>query len=153
METTIRFANIEDEEQLRDLLVSYDMDLAGEIEEHVVAECGNEIIAGGMLSQIDHDLYHLEVLAVNDQWQRTGAGRLLLSRMVKYPWVYCHTVSPDDQTYVVTTVARGDAVPFYKNCGFEPCSFDELTVPYNEQCNECPSRENCQPVPMIFRRG
>jgi len=152
METTIRFACIEDEEQLKALLVGYGMDLAGEIDEHVVAQHGDQIIAGGMLSPIDDDLYHLEVFAVSDQWQRTGAGRLLLSAMIEAPWIYCRGSSPGE-IYSITTVARGDAVPFYSSCGFKPCSFLELTTPYDEQCDICPDRENCQPVPMIFRRG
>ncbi len=152
METMIRYAYPEDEEQLRDLLVSYDMDLAGDIEEHVVAQLGDQIIAGGMLSRIDHDLFHLEVFAVSDQWQRTGAGRLLLSSMVENPWLFCHDTSPV-QIFKITTVARGDAVPFYIHCGFQTCSFPELISPYDEQCQACPNREGCQPVPMIFRRG
>jgi len=152
METTIRFACLEDEEQLKALLVGYGMDLAGEINEHVVARQGDQIIAGGMLSQIDDDVYHLEVLAVSEQWQRTGAGRLLLSKMIEAPWLYCHESSPREN-YSITTVARGDALPFYITCGFKPCSFLELTEPYAEQCDECPDRESCQPVPMILRRG
>lgn len=152
MDTTIRFARHEDEEQLRDLLVSYDMDLAGPIEDHVVAQHGDLIIAGGMLSRLDRDLFHLEVFAVSDLWQRTGAGRLLLSRMVESPWLYCNDAAPRE-AYAISTVARGDAVPFYTSCGFEPMSFMELAPPYDQQCGQCPNQKGCQPAPMIFRRG
>jgi N-acetylglutamate synthase-like GNAT family acetyltransferase len=152
METVIRYACHEDGEQLRALLVSYGMDLAGEVDEHVVALQDGQIIAGGMLNRIDDELYHLEVLAVGEKWQRTGAGRLLLSAMIEAPWLYCRDALPAN-AYSITTVARGDAVPFYTSCGFESFSFIELAAPYDEQCNECPDRETCQPVPMIFRRG
>lgn len=152
MDTTIRFARDEDQEQLKDLLVSFEMDLAGPIEEHIVALHGDLIIAGGMLSRLDRDLFHLEVFAVTDRWQRTGAGRLLLSEMLKSPWLYCCDSAPRE-TYAITTVARGDAVPFYMGCGFEPMSFAELAPPHDQQCDQCPKQEECQPVPMIYQRG
>ncbi|HWQ77042.1 MAG TPA: GNAT family N-acetyltransferase [Syntrophomonas sp.] len=153
MGTMIRYARPEDEEQLRDLLVSHGMDLAGAIHDHVVVQQGDQIIAGGMISPVDDALYHLEVLAVGDKWRRTGAGRMLLSALIDAPWQYSSHDGSPEESYSITTVARGDAVPFYAGCGFESYSFDELAAPYDEQCQQCPDRESCQPVPMIFRRG
>lgn len=152
MATTIRYAGPEDEEPLRDLLLHYDMDLAGAIDEHVLVQEDERIIAGGMLSQVKDDRYHLEVLAVRDEQRRTGAGRLLLSAMMGAPWQYCRAASPG-AVYSITLVARGDVVPFYSKCGFEPCSFLELAAPHRLKCTECPDKQSCQPTPMIFRRG
>jgi len=154
MEATIRLAYQSEERELRDIFLFYDMDLAGDIEDHMVVKKGEKILAGGMLSLRDRCLFHLEVLAVSNDQRGTGAGRLLLSNLLQSPWLYCHGSVPDkNEIYTVTTISRGNAVPFYERFGFRRSSFPELAGPYQEQCDTCSDHRECQPVPMIFLGG
>ena len=154
MDTSIGFANQSDENELRDILLHYSMDLAGDIEDHVIIKQDDKIAAGGKVSLIDRDLFHLEVLGVHNDQRRTGAGGLLLAEILRHPWQYCHSSALEPgETFSVSTVSRGDAVPFYTKYGFKECNFIDLATPYNEQCDTCPDQQNCQPVPMVFVGG
>lgn len=150
----IKFASPTQKEIIRQLFLDYDMDLAGEIEDHVILMQAETVLAGGMLSQIDRKAFHLEVLGVRKDKKGTGAGGMLLSELLRNPWHYSRSSAPPTQEpFQVTTVARGEAVRFYAKYGFRPCSFAELDWPYNEQCDSCLEREKCQPVPMIYNGG
>jgi len=154
MELEIRFACKSEEEELRDIMLSFSMDLAGDIEEHVILKEGETICAGAKLSLLDRNAFHLEVLGVRDDRRGTGAGRLLLSKLLQDPWNYCHGEPLDpDENYRVTVVSKGDAAPFYEKLGFERCSFSDLDSPYDEQCDTCPDAEKCHPVPMALMGG
>ncbi len=154
MDSIIRFAYREEEDELREIMLSFGMDLAGDIEDHVIVIEGETISAGGRLSLIDRNTFHLEVLGVRNDRRRTGAGRLLLSRFLSDPWEYCQgeALGPDE-CYKITTVSRGEAVAFYAKMGFIRCDYSDLEWPYNEQCETCPDAETCKPVPMVYRGG
>ena len=62
--------------------------MAGENEDHVVLQEGGKILAGGLLWQMDEDLFHLLVLGVRQEERNTGIGRQLLQEMCR-PWKYC----------------------------------------------------------------
>lgn len=154
MELEIRFAHESEEDELREIMLSFNMDLAGDIEAHVILNEGETIIAGAKLSLIEQNTFHLEVLGVKDDQRGTGAGRLLLSKLLQDPWNYCHGEPLDpDENYRVTVVSKGGAAPFYEKLGFERCSFSDLSSPYDEQCETCPDAPTCYPVPMVFRGG
>jgi N-acetylglutamate synthase-like GNAT family acetyltransferase len=153
-EMEILFAQPKDEEELRAILIEHHMDIAGNVEEHVILKQDGVILAGGKVSELEDDLYHLEVFGVKQDVRGSGAGTMLLTRMVGEPWKY--SLSPatgGKEKYRITTVARGEAVNFYKKCGFEPYSFSELAWPYSEQCDDCPERDECNPIPMIYKGG
>ncbi|CQR70887.1 acetyltransferase [Sporomusa ovata DSM 2662] len=146
----IVFATSEDEAELQDLFTGYGMGLAGDIEEHVLVKTDNKVLAGAMLAQLDTSFFHLLVFAVNEAGRNTGIGSQLLQEMIKNPEKYCQTpFDSNDSLYKVTTVAKGDAVRFYEKNGFVACDFSELAEPYDEQCLECPDKEDCKPVAMI----
>ncbi|TWH45644.1 GNAT family N-acetyltransferase [Sporomusa sp. KB1] len=149
--TEIVFATGEDEAELQALFTGYGMGLAGDIEEHVLVKSDNKVLAGAMLAQLDTNFFHLLVFAVNEAGRNTGIGSQLLQEMINNPEKYCqNSFDSNDSLYKVTTVAKGDAVRFYEKNGFVACDFSELAEPYDEQCLECPDKEDCKPVAMII---
>lgn len=151
MEYTISFAAKVDEERVRELLVEHGMDIAGEIEGHVIIRQAGNIYAAGKLMPVDKEHFHLEVLGVDNNKRRSGLGGLLLTEFTRQPWKYCLPASePVSGQYTITTVAKGDAAGFYLKQGFKPGSFSMLAFPYNVQCDACPERETCGPQAMVF---
>jgi len=151
MDYQILFASDHDEEILREILLNSDMDLAGDIQEHVLIKKDNKIQGGGMLGQIDKDMFHLLVFAVKENERSQGIGSQLLQELMKQPWEYCQEEGNiADNAYKITTVAKGKSAKFYEKNGFIACDFSELTYPFNEQCDECPDRIECNPVAMLF---
>jgi len=145
----IRFADSTDAEVLQGIFLESDMDLAGEIEEHIVISKGDSIIGGGMLTQTDRDLFHLIVFAISEHERTHGLGRLLLERLLQQPWDFCQGGSmPEGSSYRVTTVAKGKSAGFYGKLGFVPCEFSELADPFAGQCDDCPEAADCHPVAM-----
>lgn len=149
MSYEIRFADSTAAEVLQGIFLESDMDLAGEIEEHIVISRGDTIIGGGMLTQTDQDAFHLIVFAISEHERTHGLGRLLLERLLQQPWAFCYDGSmPEGSSYRVTTVAKGKSAGFYGKLGFIPCGFSDLTAPFAGQCNDCPEAADCHPVAM-----
>lgn len=148
----VAFAEPQDEEVLRAMLLDTGMDLAGEIEEHVVLRRGGEVVAGGRLYQAEEELFHLLVFAVAAVERGQGEGRRLLRAMSDRPWEYCRdAVRPAGGPFAVTTVARGEAEDFYKKCGFIACDFSNVPAPFDGQCEDCPDRAECNPSALVYR--
>jgi N-acetylglutamate synthase-like GNAT family acetyltransferase len=151
MNYQILFASNNDEPILREILIDCDMDLAGDIQEHVLIKKDNEILGGGMLAQTGKDIFHLLVFAVRQNARSKGIGSQLLQELVKQPWIYCSEgFGIADSEYRVTTVAKGKSTNFYRKSGFIACDFSALAYPFNEQCDACPDRIDCNPVAMLF---
>jgi len=49
----------------------------------------------------------------------------------------------------VRAVSRGTATEFYRNLGFERMSWEDVHPPYRQECNECPDKAGCKPLPML----
>lgn len=149
MSYEIGFADSTATEILQGIFLESDMDLAGEIEEHIVISRGDTIIGGGMLTQTDQDLFHLIVFAISEHERTHGLGRLLLDRLLQRPWDFCRGGSmPEGSSYRVTTVAKGKSAGFYGKLGFVPCDFNDLAAPFAGQCDDCPEAAECHPVAM-----
>ncbi|MBP2638159.1 MAG: hypothetical protein H6Q72_4066 [Firmicutes bacterium] len=150
MGNEIVFATTQDEVELQELFAGYGMGLAGDIEEHVLVKSDNKILAGAMLAQIDSKLFHLLVFAVQEDGCKQGVGSQLLQELLSRPEQYCRVLLDSvADSYQVTTVAKGEAVPFYEKNGFSSCDFLELAYPYDSQCEECPDKTECRPVAMM----
>lgn len=158
METTfssysIDFAAADAEKSLQAIFRASAMELAGDIDEHVLIRSEDDILGGGMLSQTGYREFHLLVFAVRQSQHRHGVGSNLLNALLRQPWRYCRdTVGTFDQEgYRITTVAKGKSAEFYRKNGFSACTFGELPVPFNRQCDSCPERAECLPVAMVFQ--
>jgi len=151
MSDKMMFAADGDQQELELLLLEYGMGLAGEIEEHILVKRDNDIVAGALITAVGDSLFHLAVLAVRPEKRGQGLGRQLLQQLLNQPEKYCYgSVSASSAVWQMTTVARGVAVDFYKANGFVACDFSDLIFPYQEQCAQCPEKESCNPIPMIF---
>jgi len=151
LEQIVAFAEYKEKEQLRSLFAETDMGLAGEIEDHVLLKKGDRILAGGRLVQMDESLFHLMVFAVDKAKRGTGLGKKLIDKLCQFPWAYCREAEKlKGLEYTITTIAKGTAVPFYQNCGYQMISFAELPEPFDLQCRECPDQKECKPMALAF---
>ncbi len=145
------FGKGEDEEELRTLFCEHGMDLAGDIEEHLILRVKNQIVAGGKIVEVGQALFFLEVLGVKRDQINQGWGGILLEQMLRNPWQSSLSViSWQSSHFRIGTLARGGSTGFYHHYGFLPCSFEEIPEPYQEQCTVCPDQLECRPVPMMM---
>lgn len=152
----IVFATEQDEEELDELLLEYGMGIPGEIQEQLIVKDNGRVVAGAKIIEPEDKHFYLEVLGVKQDYLGQGIGRALMTEIVQNPWRYCRrTVSEYEpkSPYVITTVARGYAVDFYKKIGFEPCSAIYLPESFQHQCESCPDEDECKPVQMIYFGG
>jgi N-acetylglutamate synthase-like GNAT family acetyltransferase len=152
----IRFATLEDEEELQEIMYSYGMGLPGGIEEHLLLEEEHTILGGCKVINCGEGNFFLEVIGIKKERINQGLGGLLLAKIVQKPWECCSAKESSgfSQTdYTVATLARGEAEAFYRRYGFQPCQFGDIPEIYREQCGYCPEREECQPVPMKYFGG
>jgi N-acetylglutamate synthase-like GNAT family acetyltransferase len=151
MSYEISFATCEEEEQLLDILLDSNMEIAGDIQDHVVIRNADEVIGGGMLTATSKDEFHLIVFAVKETVRGSGIGKQLISALINEPWLYCRDCETDFPAgYRITTVAKGESSPFYGKVGFTACDFSELADPFSEQCIGCPDITACTPVAMVY---
>lgn len=148
----IVFAEDGEEQALETFFQSFGMWPAGEAADHVVMRSEGEIKAAAMLWQMEDDLYHLAVFAVDRSLQGTGIGKRLLTALTREPEKYCRWPwSHRSSIYEITTAAKGSSQGFYKKNGFKVCAFSALAEPFDRQCLRCDDRTVCDPVAMIFR--
>ena len=151
MKDCITFAEPADEAELKRIFTDTGMDLAGDIEEHVILRNGKRMLAGGMFYQMDEGLFHLLVFAVSPKEHRQGIGRKFLQQLSARPWLYCREATePEGGFYRISTIARGPAVPFYLRNQYQACDAEQLPFPFDQQCESCPGQKECNPVPMLF---
>lgn len=156
MTTEIMFAEEQDEIELDEILLDYDMGIPGETEEMLILKKDGQTFGGAKIVEIESNTFFLVVLGVKQEQHSQGIGRLLLNEIIQNPWKCCKYPLSKFQlnkSYTITTMARGSAVGFYKKMGFENCDFSLLPQEYSEQCNYCPDKGECDPAPMIFTGG
>ena len=149
----IVFANQNDEEELKEILWEYQMDLCGNIEEHLVIKDQDEVVAGSKIIEHEDSRFFIILLGVKKVYQNLGLGSLLLSKIIANPWSYCketRTSFLSQKNIEITTIARGESADFYRRYGFIPCEFSNMPIMFREQCEQCPDIEECNPVPMIL---
>jgi len=153
MSYEIVFATENAEETMRAILQSSDMDIAGEVHDHVLIKTEDEIQGVGMLAQTDHEEFHLVVLGVRQEGRKSGVGSRLIRELLRNPWQYCRDVVGSFALgYRVTTVSKGPSAGFYARHGFRACEFQDIAEVYRGQCTQCPDFAACGPVPMVFER-
>lgn len=156
MVAKILFAEEQDEYELDEILLEYGMGIPGEIDEQLIVKENERVVAGAKIIEYEDRHYFLEVLGVKQDNLRQGIGRFLMTEIVQNPWKCCKNPLSGfepKESYIITTVARGYAAEFYRNMGFESCDFLKLPELFRDQCSDCPDKEDCEPVPMIFVGG
>lgn len=152
MSHVIEMAESGDEAALRKIFLNAGMDLVGDIEDHIIIRRGNVIRGGGLLYQMDTDLYHLLTIAVLHSERSHGTGSQILQKILKQPWLCCNdAVEGGNSEYRVTTVSRGRSHRFYLKNGMVNCEFDSLISPFDRQCLVCPDVDDCHSAALIYR--
>jgi N-acetylglutamate synthase-like GNAT family acetyltransferase len=153
MNNGITFAKSGHKKMLTELFTESGMDLAGAVEDHILLKSQDEIIAAAFVDKVEKNLFHLAVFAVNPDRRNEKIGSYLLQEILKEPQKYCRSQSSDENNFFqITTVAKGREAGFYKKHGFDICDFSQLNYPYNIQCEECPAKDDCNPMPLIFSK-
>ncbi|MDR1701232.1 MAG: GNAT family N-acetyltransferase [Sporomusaceae bacterium] len=153
MINNIIFAESGHEDILTELFTTSGMDLAGVVEDHILLQEEAELMAAAFVEEIEENLFHLAVFAVNPERRNQKIGSYLLQEILKNPRQYCRNQGGAKSTsFQLTTVAKGNAVEFYKKHGFTIGEFSQLQYPYNVQCEKCLDKEACAPVPLVFTK-
>jgi amino-acid N-acetyltransferase len=126
----------EDREALADLLAANSMeDKAFEPIEFLLAEKDGRLVGAARLEWLGQEVYLRSIVVAN--WEKgQGIGKALLEHLLY--------TSP-----VIKAVARGQAVNFYRKLGFVSLDWDQVPPTYQVECEHCPDRKACQPVPMV----
>jgi len=148
----IEFATAAEEDVLSSIFSASDMAVVGDIEDHVILKDHAAIYGGGLLYQLDINLFHLLTIVVQVDGRSCGLGKKLLQPMLENPWKYCRdAVGEPQQNYRVTTVSRGCSRGFYLKNGLIDCAFDQLREPFNRQCDVCPDVLQCGSAAMVYQ--
>ncbi|MFA5536821.1 MAG: N-acetyltransferase [Bacillota bacterium] len=155
MDSKIMFAVQKDKKELREIFQYYGMDLSGEIQGHVVIKENGRILAGLKIIEFQPGCFYLVVLCVREGDRSCGLGGFFLERIIENPRKYCSNLFPGSTSKVsfsITTIARGGASGFYSKYGFLPADFTVVPEAYQSQCEYCPWREGCNPIPMVYKK-
>lgn len=152
MSYQIEFATASDEEGLRRIFLASDMAVVGDAADHVVIKDSAGVCGGGLLYQLDEDLFHLLTIVVQGDGRSRGIGSRLLQAMLQDPWGHCRdAVGERGKQYSVTTVSRGSSRKFYQKNGMIDCTFRELVEPFDRQCEACPELVSCGSAAMVYK--
>ncbi len=132
----IRDCKLEDMELIRYLFA---VEGFGDLQDHTnvrVAVTDDNTMYGALRCEQGSDgSWNVRPVVVFDVVQSKGVGRALINDALK--------MHPD-----MRLVARGAIEPFYLKCGFERCSWDEIAPEYVAECNLCPDKQTCAPIPF-----
>ena len=101
----------------------------------VEAEVNGRLLGAARLIWVATDDTYLRPIVVATEARRTGLGRALLERLFSL----CSTIS---------VIARGDAVPFYRQLGFTATDWSSVPDEYREECESCDALAQCRPMSM-----
>lgn len=95
----------------------------------------NTMYGACRLEQGSDGSWNVRPIVVFDVVQGKGVGRALLKDALR--------LHPD-----LRLVARGEIEPFYLSCGFERCGWDAIAPEYRAECDACPDKAACGPLPF-----
>lgn len=95
----------------------------------------NTMYGACRLEQGSDGSWNVRPIVVFDVVQGKGVGRALLKDALR--------LHPD-----LRLVARGEIEPFYLSCGFERCGWDAIAPEYRAECDACPDKAACAPLPF-----
>lgn len=132
----IRDAKEEDMEIIRSLFYSEGFgDVAEPNGIRVAAKLDNTILGACRCEQLSDGKFYIRPVAVFEVARGSGVGIALVKDALKiYPQLFL--------------VAEGPTKGFYKKCGFEECSWDEIAYEQSNECDLCQDRQTCGPAPM-----
>jgi N-acetylglutamate synthase-like GNAT family acetyltransferase len=125
-----------DRKALAQLLAANSMeDQAFDPAEFLLAEKDGRLAGAARLEWTGGEVYLRPIVIAS--WQKgQGIGRAIIEHLLH-------------NTPVIKAVARGQATNFYRKLGFVSMDWSQVPVTYQDECDQCPDRAACQPVPMV----
>jgi amino-acid N-acetyltransferase len=110
------------------------------LREFIMIEDQGKLVGTGALHIIWDDLAEIRALAIKEEYQGQGVGKLLIAELLK------EAVEMDiHQVFALTY-----QVDFFKKCGFKEVSKDEMPHKVWKECINCPKFPNCDEVAMTY---
>ena len=105
-----------------------------------VAVNADDVVVGFCRLQDDvNGIAYVNPVVTYSVWRGYGVGRALMED--------ARAIAGE-----LRLIARGTSEGFYRKLGFEEMSWDEVDLEAaSEDCDNCPYREACGPVPMKLR--
>lgn len=134
---TLRDARESDAELINYYANSEGMDVMPNMEHIRVAVNEDDQVVGFCRIQESKDgLAYINPIVVSELWRGYGVGRALIEDAHQREGLLC-------------LVSRGPVTAFYRKMGFVEMAWDEVDLEAaSEDCDNCPMRKECDPVPM-----
>ncbi len=113
------------------------------IREFMVVEDEGKVVGAGALHIIWEDLAEIRALAIRNEYQRKGIGKKLIDELIKEAI----------ELGIHKVFALTYQVDFFRGCGFQEVSKDEMPHKVWKECINCPKFPNCDEVAVIRRIG
>jgi len=130
----IRPAQPEDLPDIYNLMAAYDMVGAFSAHGCVIAERDDSLIGFARVEIVEEKSY-LRPIVVDQRNQDQGVGKALLQHIL-------------NRRPCLTVISRGSAAGFYERMGFKFANWNEIYLPFKNECAACPDLNICKPVPM-----
>ena len=134
-EVHIRQGRPSDRPVLVRLLASQQMATDIDPVDFIMAEVNGRLLGAARLAWVGTDDAFLRPIVVATEARGTGVGRALLERL----FAVCSGIS---------VIARGDAVPFYRQLGFTAMDWSSVPDDYRDECESCDDLAQCRPMSM-----
>ncbi len=133
---TLRPAHEEDTETINTYASWEGMDNMPSVENITVAQSAAGDIVGFLrVARGANGVMHVNPVVVVSTWRGYGVGRALMQDALQ-------------RFGELRLVSRGESVGFYEALGFAPISWDDVDKAEVDDCDNCPVREDCGPLPM-----
>ena len=133
---TLRPARPEDKGNIDAYAYWEGMDNMPSVENITVAESNEGDVVGFVrVAKGVNGIYHVNPVVVVSTWRGYGVGRALME-------------DAQQRFGELRLVARGSAVGFYKALGYTEITWDDVDKAAVDDCDHCPMREECAPLPM-----
>lgn len=109
------------------------------IREFTVIEDEGKLVGAGALHIIWEDLAEVRALAIRSEYQGKGIGKKLINELLKEAV----------ELGIHKIFALTYQVDFFKSCGFQEVSKDEMPHKVWKECINCPKFPNCDEVAVI----
>lgn len=139
---SIRNAKSEDMPLINSYASAEGMDVMPGIDRIRVAVDDEDTVVGFCRLQNDrNDIAYVNPIVTYELWRGYGVGRALIKDAVNLAGE-------------LRLIARGQSVGFYRKLGFKEMSWSEVDLEAaSEDCDNCPYRDSCNPVPMRLTEG
>lgn len=137
---TLRDARESDWELINYYAYCEGMDNIPSLENVRVAVNADDTCVGFCRLNFADDICYINPVVINRTWRGYGVGRALVEEV-------CARFNE------IRLVARGASIAFYRALGFVETPWNTIAPGVTEECDGCPMIEECNPLPMVWKRA